>query len=281
MNITEILGIQKIQRLGNIQHLQSTSETELFNLIKYKKINTTNIPNIIIYTSETSEQIKAKMSSKTWYNVTTYDDTSFDCTETPCLIDTMLTYKDYTSHLTEEYELIVAIEYLTCNTNPVSDVECILTLRIDITNDIFDQIVPSAIIQDASFTLPKYSTCDTYCQNFESTGCTSTNMVNGLTTFFSPYSAEQISMTNTTSTLNIYKNSNIIQSDVVFDLTTNKKQIFDENKLCVELISIDTVSPINKTYFTFKYNSPKQLFDLTVPIIVGVTIIGYLLLRKK
>jgi len=144
-----------IQNLSTIQHLQTVSETEFFNLIKDTKLNISSFPSINLYSSYTLEQVKAKVQSKKWYNVSSYDDTSVGCTVTPCLTDKILSYIDYTSSMIENYILVISVEYsTTCNTNPVSNINCVGTIRVDTTNLLIDFIIPSNIVQESVSKIP-------------------------------------------------------------------------------------------------------------------------------
>lgn len=109
--------------------------------------------------------------------------------------------------------------------------------------------------------------------------------MDGLTAFFPPskYAATQMGMTNSTVTLNILKDNALLASNIVFDLGANKQQIFDNNKLCVELLSIDTISPINKTEFAFKYYDPASApIDYTLPVLggIGALVLLYFIFRR-
>ncbi len=144
-----------IQNLNTIQHLQTVSETEFFNSIKDMKLNISSFPPTNLYSSYNLEQVKTKMNSKKWYNISNYDDTSVGCTITPCLTDKTLFYFDYTSSTIENYILVISVEYsTTCNTNPVSDINCVGTIRVDTTNVLLDFIVPSTIVQEAVSKIP-------------------------------------------------------------------------------------------------------------------------------
>ena len=144
-----------IKNLSTIQHLQTVSENEFFNLIKDNKLNISSFPSTNLYLSDTLEQVKAKMQSKKWYNVSNYDDTSVGCTITPCLTDKILFYFDYTSNTIENYILVISVEYsTTCNTNPVSNINCVGTIRVDTTNLLIDFTIPSNIVQESVSKIP-------------------------------------------------------------------------------------------------------------------------------
>ena len=134
-----------LKKIGTIQHLQSTSEIELFNIIKNKKINVSSFPTIIIYDTDSFTQIKAKFTSKTWYNTELYSNNT--------LTANILIYIDYTSNVLEAYTITVATELAPCNINPIISVGCVSTSRSDQLGNSIDEVIPSAVVQEASKSL--------------------------------------------------------------------------------------------------------------------------------
>lgn len=133
------------KKLGSIQHLQSTSEIELFNIIKNKKINVSSFPTIIIYDTDSFAQIKAKFTSKTWYNTELYYNN--------ILTANILIYIDYTSNVLEAYTISVSTELTPCDINPIISVGCISTNRSDQLGNPIDEVIPSVVVQEASKSL--------------------------------------------------------------------------------------------------------------------------------
>lgn len=142
-----------IKNLGIIQHLQSTSEIELFNLLKNKKIDASTLPTISIYSNETFIQIKGKVTSKTWYNILFY--------ENDTLWLTAVGYIDYTTNPLEAYIILVGINFESCNSNPITDTSCVVVSRDDQIGNPIDSIIPSNIIQEAVSSLPTSSSINT------------------------------------------------------------------------------------------------------------------------
>lgn len=137
-----------IKKLETIQHLQSTSEIEFFNLIKDKTIDKSTFPTNIIYATDTFTELKQKLSSKRWYNVN-------------ISITNLLIYFDYTSSASETYIITIAIEFSPCNLNPVTSVNCVSTSRSDQLGNSIDEVIPSIIVQEASNSLIPTSNTNT------------------------------------------------------------------------------------------------------------------------
>ena len=135
-----------IKKLGTTQYLQSTSEIELFNTLKDKKIDASTFPSIIIYDTESFIQIKAKVTSKIWYNILFYTGNT--------LWLRAIGYFDYTTNSTEAYIILVGIDYGECASNPIVDVLCVATSRDDQLGNPIDGVIPSNIIQESVASLP-------------------------------------------------------------------------------------------------------------------------------
>lgn len=136
-----------------INTLQSKSQTDVFNLVKNKQINTAGLPTVNIYMSDSETITNQKVQSKNWTIASLYDDMIL-CTPTqPCLIGQILIYIDYTSTPFYSYKFGFGIFGPSpCNVNPIVNISCISVERLNI-NGTMDELLPINIINEAVNTI--------------------------------------------------------------------------------------------------------------------------------
>lgn len=138
MNKMLVKSIQKIQNLGDIKSLQSSSEIEFFSEVSGKVIDRSKMTSITITDGVPSED----PYERRWNIFSIYTGITYN--------GELVMYMETSSDSTYGYTIMLKMDTAPCNTNPLYDVSCVSTPRIDITtSNVIDYTIPSEVVQRA------------------------------------------------------------------------------------------------------------------------------------
>lgn len=213
---------------------------------------------------------------KTWFNLAP----SGDYGPSKHLVYHDATNSDYIYEITIYMRGIPQTD--CCVQNPVIQVLCIIepdtyhcisVSRIPRNEDPVDDQVPTIVLDDAVNALfDTTMRCEDYCTEFQDrTGCYDDTLSSGIVSIInSPYyiGVVQSEITDTEVRIYLYKggyDQSYLIADDVFDLGLDKKRIYDNNGICIELVSIIQSTEGYLVSFVARYMAVTELQSISIP----------------